>query len=771
MSQKPKIKDYIELRKLCEKNSRISERVVDDFLLYFAARHHGLEKKMKQAFSKYSHVSSKFEKATVNMFMSQFIIHRVFREGGLIGKFLKNPALDRFLGEERNYLQQQAQVPWRFSFAEILGEPEKDFFTMRDVFSGENYLLFSPGISDLMVSGGMRLWFNLIGFNGSCWQSFGPIGAFQSFGPEDIYFFASEKNPDIEDDSKVQKDIENDPIPYMMLLSGAAYPRTFHKENEMLFLMAEHDLETLDSASLKKDFKSEFDSNVYRFTHNKFGEYPHFAQVFFDEDKKILLFTAMTEIGFKKLIKVFNTFGYSFPGIPFLRVRPQMLTTTNDILKKKIVLNEYELLFSEKIDPGTTKAVEDMNAFMSIVLPDINAGRTPDIERAAQKTGVHIETAQDMVDMIMGKRNTIPEAGEAPFESKQNSERSRQSIEKDPESENYRVIYDMARGIREMEPWNSLYEIDFFGIKIPDSDRIYFISVMGSNGAYTALAAYKGYKGLFQFSNFQENVDHLPELTLMTIPHLLIGFTDREEMDKEDMAAINKSGINFRGKGKWPKLEEVTPGYIPSFPEKEALEDLPVLLDQVASVLSWAMENPELLFRKGKSGDEILIRTPDEKQGSLQWKNIYESPDPERGKEEYKMTYRIDTSESVSKLKVEPVVLLVDLVILPTPVKEKGKKGYFPFMLLLIDSETGIINGMTLLSPEPDLFSLYESVPQKLLEEISRLGYRPEKIKIRSELLYGLTLSSLKKSWCKSVKVDHMPLMDEAIASFIEDFR
>ena len=421
MAEIPKKRDYIELRKLCEKSSRIAERVVDDFLLGFAARHHGLEKKMNQAFSKYKHLSSKFEKETINLFKSQFLIHQVFREGGLIAKFLKNPALDRFLGEERSYLQLQAQVPWWFSFAEITGEPEKDFFIMRDVFSGKNYLLYSPGISGLMASSGARLWFNLIGFNGSCWQSYGPIGAFQSFGREDIYFFSSEKNPDVEDESEVQVDIENDPVPYMMLFSGAAYPRTFHKEDEMMFLMAEYDLETLDSASLRKDFKSEFDNGVYRFTHNKFGEHPHFAQVFFDEDEKILLFSSMTEIGFIKLIEDFNTYGYSFPSIPFLRVRPQMLLTTKDILKKKIVLNEYESLFHEKTDPADTKAVEDLNAFISIVLPEINAGRTPDIERAVQKTGVHIETALDMVDMIMGKRNGIQETGESLMESNQDS--------------------------------------------------------------------------------------------------------------------------------------------------------------------------------------------------------------------------------------------------------------------------------------------------------------------------------------------------------------
>ena len=67
-------------------------------------------------------------------------------------------------------------------------------------------------------------------------------------------------------------------------------------------------------------------------------------------------------------------------------------------------------------------------------------------------------------------------------------------------------------------------------------------------------------------------------------------------------------------------------------------------------------------------------------------------------------------------------------------------------MLLLVDKETGMIHGITMLTPEPDLSSLYESIPQKLLKEISKLGYRPEKIELRSDLLYGLAEGALKKS-------------------------
>ncbi len=66
------MKNYDTIRKLCEKNSRIAAKVVDGFLLGFAARHHGLEGKMNKQFARFRHVMRKFESGSVKYLKSQF---------------------------------------------------------------------------------------------------------------------------------------------------------------------------------------------------------------------------------------------------------------------------------------------------------------------------------------------------------------------------------------------------------------------------------------------------------------------------------------------------------------------------------------------------------------------------------------------------------------------------------------------------------------------------------------------------------------------------
>ncbi len=405
------MKSYDELRTICERTSRISEGVVDDFLIRYAAGHRGLEKIMEQQFARFRHVGKQQGKEVVNMLKSQYLAHKVFKQEGLLGKFLKHPALDRFTGEDRDYLLQQHKLPWRFMFSVIVDEPAADFYTMEDVFTGKQYLLFSPGVSRVQDSASPLLWFNLIGFNGFCWQSYGPVVYYNSFDVDDIWFFATELNPDLDESGEVHADVERDPLPYMMLISGSTLPVTFHKEDQLLFLLAEHDLDALNTGGLKSAFKTEYESGVYRISHKQWGEHPHFAQAYFDEQKHLLLFSAMTHRGFEALVEAFNDFGHDFTAEPFLSVNMSMLTTAAEILKRKVVLNEYLDLFQLDSEPEKDKVLEDINAFIALVLPDINAGKEPDIEAAARKTGVDPETARSVVESVTGSLESLPVHG------------------------------------------------------------------------------------------------------------------------------------------------------------------------------------------------------------------------------------------------------------------------------------------------------------------------------------------------------------------------
>jgi hypothetical protein len=401
------MKDFERIRLICEENSKISSKVIDEFLLYYAVERSNLEQEMDQRFASYRHITQKLQKEWTNRLKAQYIVHKIFKKDGLIKSYLNHTALKKIGIKERSYLESQAEHAWKFSFSVIKKHPADNFYIMENVFSDQEFLLHSPGVTKTLEDQSTTLWLNLISFNGACWQSFGPIAAYKSFEPDDIFFFATELKPEIEDEQELLANMEYNPIPYMMLLSGANLPMIYNKEDHLVHVMAEYHLDSINTKLLTKSFKTEYNKGVYRLSLKSWSEPPHYSQAYFDEKKEMIVLSSMTDRGFIALAEGLNDFGFNFSADPFLRVNLSMIATAADILKKKITLIEYEDLFTKETSPSDQEGLDNINRFMKLVLPDINSGRKPDIETLAQEAGIDIKTAQDLIKHITRKLNNM----------------------------------------------------------------------------------------------------------------------------------------------------------------------------------------------------------------------------------------------------------------------------------------------------------------------------------------------------------------------------
>ena len=391
----------------CHEISRISAAVIDEFLLYYAAEQYNLERDLNLKLGKFSHITKKFPREWVNRLKSQYIIHKVFKAEGLIRKILNHAAIHRLKQEEITFLEFQAVHPWKFSFGIIKEIPADDFYVMEDVFREEEYLLYSPGLTKTRADQTIILWFNLIGFNGSCWQSYGPIGAYRSFEPDDIFFFATEMEPGIAGENDLLIHLESNPVPYMMLLSGANYPLVFNKEHQMLHCTAEYEVSHLNPESLSDRFKTEYNKGIYRFSLKRWAGPPHFSQAYFEEATRTLVLSAMTDRGFRALVDGFNAYGYGFSDEPDVRVHLTMVKTASDILMRKINLLPYEHLFIKESSPAKKEAIDKLNHLLKLAMPVINAGRQPDIKALAKKAGVDQELAEDIIRQTIERLNKM----------------------------------------------------------------------------------------------------------------------------------------------------------------------------------------------------------------------------------------------------------------------------------------------------------------------------------------------------------------------------
>lgn len=400
--------DFKSIRIHCDSNGSLSGKVIDDALMHFAARQENLEWEMEKCLARYQHITRDIHESWANRVKAQYIAHRLFKAGGLIKKYINHAELRRFSGQERIYLEWQLQHPWRYSFSVILNNPAKDFYRMEDVLSGETFLLYSQGTSHTLRQQDVILWLNLIAFNGYCWQTFGPLGAYTGFDGDDIFFYATELNPSLESEEDVMREIDANPIPFNMLVAGAALPRTFSRGVELILLSAEYDLDSFDTtSSLRSHFTIEYSNGVYKLSLMGWDELPHFSVAYYNEKKKVLQMSAMSEPGFDALASQLNASGYQVSHEAHVRVSPTMLTTAENILRKKIRLTPYESLFKVKPSPGAQADIDKLNQVLAMILPEVNAGRNPDIDMLAKQAGVDVELVRNVVNSAIQRINEL----------------------------------------------------------------------------------------------------------------------------------------------------------------------------------------------------------------------------------------------------------------------------------------------------------------------------------------------------------------------------
>lgn len=391
----------------CEKNRQTSKRLIDDNLIYYAAAEAKLDKKMDQLMKPFRHITKELPDSAVNLFKSEYIAVQVFRKNGLLGKYIKNPEIKALPAEDYQFLQQQLEHPWRLSCAIIKDNPAVDFYNMQDVFTFEKYLLYSPGMSQTLRGMPAILWFNLIQFNGQCWQTFGVIQGFQSFSPSDIFFFTAELHPNMQDEQELLRKIEDNPWPFFMLIAGSMRPRVEVAGHELIYHSAVEEVAHLPVDKLKKVFVVSWNKGVYELKSDAFSNPPHFARAYFEESTKILHRFAMTAHGFQQLTDELLKNGLEIDPDPLEEVGVSMLNTAEEILKRKIDLIPYEEMFAPTPDPDESENTKKLNQLLTKVLPFINAGKPFDIEKMAAEAGVDLDTAIQVVEHIKDRVQKI----------------------------------------------------------------------------------------------------------------------------------------------------------------------------------------------------------------------------------------------------------------------------------------------------------------------------------------------------------------------------
>lgn len=333
----------------------------------------------------------------------------------------------------------------------------------------------------------------------------------------------------------------------------------------------------------------------------------------------------------------------------------------------------------------------------------------------------------------------------------------------------WQQIYSLCDELFSLKPWTILYEDDLFAVESPESGNVYFISIMGSNEEVYALAAYEGAEALYQFWDLHNGEIELPPENIMLIPHMMVSLDNRENIPEKQRSVIKQLGLKYRGKQAWPNIERIIPAYLPDIPDDSLLHDLVFILEQSIHIIKRATKNKDLIYNETHHEDEYLFREAKTDNGQRVWKDVYKRvPVPTR---EEKISYSKDKLNSFKKLPEGKNELEMDFVMIPAPTKEKGGAPYFPFVLIIVDPNEGMILDFEMLSPQPDFPSMLSRLPDTIFEKFIKTGKRPGKISYKSPYIEGIMGWIEKETEQEMEQRLDLPVLDDAVGYLIDSMK
>jgi hypothetical protein len=314
--------------------------------------------------------------------------------------------------------------------------------------------------------------------------------------------------------------------------------------------------------------------------------------------------------------------------------------------------------------------------------------------------------------------------------------------------------------VRELAPWEFMYEHHIFGVHFPETDNLGFVSVMGNLGEHYAIAVYIGKKGFEGFMTMQRTGYELTPDIVLQVPQLQASFEDREMITAEDRKILKQLNLKFRGANAWPQFRSYRPGCFPWYLEREEAQLLIHGLEQLMDVAPRFKKDPDMLEPSEPDG-KLLVRVQENGKWVDRSQKIEFPAEPP-----LQLSMNMDALNELNRMKKQNATVEVDIQMMEEAVRDKSfDRPYFPFMLMIAERQSRMILGFDLLSPLPSLEEMWGTVPEKVTEILANY-LLPKEIQTKDPLI-ALLLSPLEKEVGSKVNlVKRLPTIEHAKREF-----
>ncbi len=321
-----------------------------------------------------------------------------------------------------------------------------------------------------------------------------------------------------------------------------------------------------------------------------------------------------------------------------------------------------------------------------------------------------------------------------------------------PSPEIWKQLYELAKEIKLLAPWNWISEDELFALVDPGSGERCYCSILGELGRYFAITLYLGDQGLSSFLDIQEQL-HDPFELYVNQKCLALSFEDREAISPKERKLFKTLGLTFRGRKQYPSFRFHEPGFEPCVLDAEQAGLLLLLLPRIIAVALEAKEHSD--FFLNEEGN-IRCYTPVGEGDGWRWEEAWVEvvePDVQI------LVPQLDELELrrfVKEFGRGESVIELDYFYFPASLRD-AHKPYYPRAIMIADIRGPILTLELIESGE-----IAENLLRQFAQVVTRLGEIPRTIHVLRQDLAAI-FNAYAGSFGYTVKiVEELPALDQA---------
>ena len=299
---------------------------------------------------------------------------------------------------------------------------------------------------------------------------------------------------------------------------------------------------------------------------------------------------------------------------------------------------------------------------------------------------------------------------------------------------------------------------ELFGVQDPNTQEVGFMYVMGQDQQHFGISRYPGTEGLRVLQSLEScdvNDPLIGSEILLNSSQLQVSWEDRQGLDRKDKLLIKNLGLKYRT-GSWPLFRSYEPSLYPWFLTEAQGDLLLVALQQSLQVFQQLQSDPSLLDDLEDHHYLVRVSSP---QG---WRDEIRKVLPAVEKTE--VISQIPSLAQLKALEGRKGCLEIDLILSPAVVRDQPEaRPYFPYLLLLVDKDSGLILVSEFLRPFPSLDAMYGQVAEKVCASLLKIQLVPTEIRVRRKVLEGVLSPLITELDLRLTRQNHLAAVTEAV--------